>query len=657
MECYYNRKHIENANPDRILITGKGMTYSIPLKKSSKYDGMFIFSTENRIRAVKLLDSIDLDGIRALERIDYTEGSAVLHYSDGLIARYRVKTHNAELGESKKNTVLVVDYNKPVSGAILFDVRYAYDNEPFDKRYDVSEKNISRLKKSRFCKEKLLTINYEKKNRDSAFSKYDLKQKCELLLQSNNDAMKCELQDHWVKKINELNLERKDFPFEAYYYSPISFHNVTRIIISEKNPSAFSVAYNLDFIEPASQKLLTAQDTLKENLLRKGLMLNNELSSSEDKKDFYQRSKSDAISALHASVCQLKAAKLCTNKKGSVRECDFVAGFPWFYQNWARDSAISAKSLQILGDDTALKTLLLSLLESLLKSESSIKEESSIRSADALPVTFHRIKQSLYLFTDTEKSIIKRKLLKYLKALEGSYVKEELLYNEGLETWMDTGDNFREGFNVEINALYLSMLELAVILEETEHKKGDLYQSLSNAKAGIRTAFFDFESGVLYDNLDLQKNRSRHITNSIFLAYYFYSELLYPEEWERAFDHALSVLTSESAPGLLSSISKNSHLYKKNHSGVNNESYHRGDSWYFVNNIAAMAMGAVNKEKYDAIIGEIYGASVDDCIRLGAFCYSSEISSATRQESKGCWAQTWSASTFLELCGALGLYE
>ena len=653
MDCYYNKSKIAESNPDRILLAAPGVTYSLALRKSSKYDGMFTYTNEGKIKAVKILDSIDLDGIRTLERIDYTEGMTVLHFSDGLIARYRLVSYD---DSEFKSPCLVVDYNEPVSGTLLLDIRYAYDNEPFDKNYSVAEKAISRGRKSKYCSEKLFTINYEKKNRDPAFSKYDLKAKCEIMVQSNSKEMLAKEENEWVKKINEHDLDRKDLPFEAYYFKPLSFHKISRLIISEKNPAAFSTRYN-------QENYTALVQNIEDRLFDKGIMINRKINPAETEESsktnikIYSVPVKEAESSLYASIAQLRAAKICSKRKGSFRECDFVAGYPWFFQNWARDSAISLKAMQILRKDSLLKTLLLSLLENLIRDESSIKQETSIRSADALPLTFLRIKQALYLFTDTEKEIIKKKLLKYLKGLEEQYLRDDLLYNRGLETWMDTGDNFREGFNIEINALYLSMLELAVILEKDNKRESMLFENLALGKNKVKEAFYDVKEGVLYDNLDSEKNRTRHITNSIFLAHYFYPELLSVEEWEKSFDSALRVLTTESSLGLISSISKHSHLYRKIHSGINNESYHRGDSWYFVNNIAAMALFSVNSQKYSSHINAIFKASVDDCLRQGALCYFSEISSASKQESKGCWAQTWSASTFLELCGTLGLYE
>jgi glycogen debranching enzyme len=90
-------------------------------------------------------------------------------------------------------------------------------------------------------------------------------------------------------------------------------------------------------------------------------------------------------------------------------------------------------------------------------------------------------------------------------------------------------------------------------------------------------------------------------------------------------------------------------LFQNSHTGINNKSYHRGDSWYFVNNIAAMSLAKLDYNKYKDQIEKIKNASVNEMLYSGFLGQCAELSSAEKQDSSGCLAQAWSASTLSEL--------
>jgi glycogen debranching enzyme len=104
--------------------------------------------------------------------------------------------------------------------------------------------------------------------------------------------------------------------------------------------------------------------------------------------------------------------------------------------------------------------------------------------------------------------------------------------------------------------------------------------------------------------------------------------------------------------GGLSSISKDHHLFQPKHTGHDNTSYHRGDSWFFINNLAAIVMsreGSIFKKEFESI----FRAGVRDILNHGYAGHLSELSSASFQEAGGCYAQAWSVGTFLELAEEL----
>jgi glycogen debranching enzyme len=146
-----------------------------------------------------------------------------------------------------------------------------------------------------------------------------------------------------------------------------------------------------------------------------------------------------------------------------------------------------------------------------------------------------------------------------------------------------------------------------------------------------------FSNGVLDIN----------IRPNVFLAYYAYPGLAMKHQWESTFNHVLKDCWLEW--GGLSSIGKSSSLFRDTYSGMTNESYHHGDSWFFVNNIAALALHDFDSKKFKKEIKKIKNASIQELLYGGFIGYCAEVSSAKQLESKGCLSQAWSSATLLEL--------
>jgi glycogen debranching enzyme len=142
------------------------------------------------------------------------------------------------------------------------------------------------------------------------------------------------------------------------------------------------------------------------------------------------------------------------------------------------------------------------------------------------------------------------------------------------------------------------------------------------------------------------------IRPNVFIAYYVYPELLNKYEWMLVFDKALRCLWLEW--GGLSSIDKKHPWFQPNATGHTNHSYHRGDSWYWVNNLAAICMHSLNHKRYQHQIENIYHSSEHEMLNSGFIGHCAEISSASDRKSEGCMAQAWSAALFIELAEKLG---
>lgn len=618
---------------DRIVLLKNNFSFSFPFKNNSKYDGLFFYKKHKKlVKAIKILDSIELEGNRILEQVYYNpyDESFKLIYDDGLIVKYSIK-----ILKKTNEKILVFESNRNVDGSILLDVRYAYDTVPFHKKYSIKKKNIpnyNKLKKlykkffdDKNVSEEYFEINFKKVNDQEKYKHYNLDFSFEILFQSSN--LEVVKTNEWVRKIYPFEQSRNDYPYEFYSYKAFEFKNVKRIIFGLKKIHYYNEELFSDF-----EKSFVETFSFDEN----------------NENDKNKNNKNNTFNAFlfSSNLIDINIKKLFLEGKGNK---DFFAGLPWFFQHWIRDSSISSVAL----NGFERKELLLNILEDVFKKNFDEKAnfESSLRSADGLLIVFKRLKDLIVdsafdnkLFSKVEKNIIQKRALKYYEYLKQYFYDKNfhLIFNNSFETWMDTIE--RRGFNIEINALFLSLLELIYILEENNVKKEDYYIILKFHKQKVKEHFYN--DGFLYDNISFENYKSNYFTNNVFLAYYYFKHFLSDEEWELVFDNALKELFHD---GLISSLSYKSNEYCKFHSGINNKSYHRGDSWFFVNNIAALVLKDLNFEKYKLFILQILNSSLRDFFCYGAFCYSSEISSSEILESKGCWIQTWSLATLKEL--------
>ena len=226
------------------------------------------------------------------------------------------------------------------------------------------------------------------------------------------------------------------------------------------------------------------------------------------------------------------------------------------------------------------------------------------------------------------------------------HVQDDLIVNGNLQTWMDTfnENDFRSGARIEIQAYYLRMFKFGSYISKLLKSDGKKYEEAEiKMKNKVKKVFF--KDGLLADGFTDEVDMTQR--PNIFLAYYAYPDLLENKEWESAFDGALDKLWLEW--GGLSSIDKENPLFREEYSGQDNQSYHRGDSWYYINNLAALCMHRVNPKKYGKYVTPIVNASKQEMLFSGFLGHSAEISSAKEKSSFGARCQAWSAATFIEL--------
>lgn len=336
------------------------------------------------------------------------------------------------------------------------------------------------------------------------------------------------------------------------------------------------------------------------------------------------------------------------------------AGLPWFFHLWTRDEAISLKALMILGRYKDVKNILARLLQT-INEDGRIPNKwpaSDLSSADGVGWAFRRLQEYMDLmkskgllrsyFEDDELQEITGKLENSIVRLIKNHTISGFAVNNPKETWMDTewhGD-VRDGARIEIQALRLRMYEfMKELLKDTNNKKDyKLYSELEHEfHKRIKSGFWNGE--YLIDGVTRELDPT--IRPNALLTHYIAPEILTKHEWKTCFRNMLPKLWCEW--GGLTTIDRSHQLFVPRYTGQNNQSYHRGDSWFFINNLAALSMAKLDYREFHSYIEAIIKASAEDILFKGFIGHASEVSSAERLEAKGCLSQLWSAATFIEL--------
>lgn len=324
-----------------------------------------------------------------------------------------------------------------------------------------------------------------------------------------------------------------------------------------------------------------------------------------------------------------------------------LAGYPWFTQRWSRDELVCLGAWIHAGNVEHVHNVLMEYVNRLSEGPlDAYFPRGGLHAADASGWLAKRVMDAMHaypeIFSEAEKGRI---LAVFEKAMAQVPMKNGLIVNGPGETWMDApveGDD-RAGACIEIQALHLATLECCALLGASKYR----HQAKAFA-ARVRDAFF--HEGMLADRItSIPEFTGRP---NVFIAYYVAPHLLKFGQWRSVFEHALKQLWL--LWGGIASIDKKHPLFEPYYTGMNNRSYHRGDSWYWVNALAAICLHNFDPQKYNKKVKKITQACIKDMLQQGAFGHCSEVSSAKRQEWGGCFAQTWSAAMLYELLDQVG---
>lgn len=494
---------------------------------------------------------------------------------------------------------------------IIVDCKAIYDNREWGRNYIMSKESG--------C----LVIKFTKRtdNRDDN-SIFDDEFDIYIAVYSNE--LEYNPMQRWEKMFYELDKERNSFPFERHAF------NACKLRCKEV---VFSFSTN-------KKKAIREAKHIWMN--RKRLRKKKEKYVSS----LIHRKKIEDDEALIAYQCSLNAIDSLTVDKEGIS-----SGLPWFFQFWSRDELISLKALIDMEQFSLVKKILFSYLDT-IGPDGKLAEkdiEAEIMSADAVLWLFKRLEDFIDALNEKRlaKKYLGRKDMQKIKDRLNKTVSQWIKYHQenGLivngpqETWMDTdfkGDN-REGARIEMQALFLSCLRLLRKLGSEEAFEKQL-------RKNTRKAFFNRK--FLADGAG-----DKTIRPNVFIAAYVYPELLTKKEWIKCFDVMFPKLWL--SWGGLSSIDKSNQLFTPSNTGENPQSYHRGDSWFWINNLAAIVLHRLDKNKFRKYIDKILDASINEMLYFGVTGYSAELSSADMLKSQGCFAQAWSSAMFIELIDEL----
>jgi hypothetical protein len=609
------------------LITNKigGFFSQGIINNFTKYNGFFLcLNNDDDFNLIKTIETIKLNNINNQKNNQtlINNFNSIQIITKDVKEKYYIQNNNL--------FYQIDNYNDFID--LIFDCRKIYDFNDEGRIYKI------------YKEDKILIIEYIKYN-DKSLNNENYK-----IYSAIIGIDEFEINNEWIKTEYELDKSRET------NYKTMYTYNALKIKINQKANIIFSFSNNKD---EAKKNAIYNYNNFEKNINQiknnNELLNNNNIEFKNNEELMAYNNATNSLNLLITSINKNNNHNIIDNE--NQENIGIFAGLPWFHQFWTRDEAISIGALIENKNYELAKKILLRQLKFILEDGriSNRWPPSILGSADGVGWTFKRIhdliksldKNNLlnYYINKNEFIIIKKSLQKCIVLILENYANEGLIYNNELETWMDTyfENDKRCGYRIEIQALMLSMYSLMRTLCKltNNQKKYEIYKKTEElTKIKIKEHFF--KDNILYDGIN-----DKTIRPNIFLTYYIYPNLFTKKEWKLIFNNALEKLWL--SWGGVSTIEKDNLMYFDEYTGENNKSYHRGDSWYFINNITAICLYDVDKNYYKEKINKIKKASIQDILYMGFIGHSSELSSAKLQSAKASLVQAWSAATLIEL--------
>lgn len=595
--CLDNNSVQKNVDNDTsfLLTNRKGGFFNLSI--SSKYRGLF-FPFKDEV--IKTLDDIRISGkINAVTNNFWNIERNTHSNKESFFMPFNTES-------------LVYELDKEEEIGLLFDVRHPYDSRIWGRNYKITKEKGN------------IIVEYTKttdNREDATHGEHEFT--VFIVIKANQDS-NISFPDEWENQSYSLDKERNSQPSERFVFKGLK-------IVSKKLIISFS---------ESKKESIKICNKISANLNKfKSLQKKYSKVSIKDTKD------KKINLAAKCAIESLDSLLVKTDK-----ETNLYAGLPWFFQFWSRDTLISIKALMLDKEYATVKTILMNLTDNISEDGllSNRIPESIIKSADSIGWLFKRWDEFISIlgkekilskyFKKSELDSLINKLEHSMNLIFKNYTIDNLAKNNNQETWMDTlykGDG-RNGARIEIQALRLCMYTLLYKLTNKNIYK-DMKEKLLSK---VREIFWT--GNYLKDGHD-----DETIRPNIFIAAYLAPELLTKEEWTKCFNHILPKLWLEW--GGLATINKSHPDFHNDNAGEDSSSYHHGDSWYWINNLAAITLYRLNYNHFKGYVDKITGASCDEILFNGFIGCHSEISSASQKKSQGCLNQAWSNALFVEL--------
>ena len=340
------------------------------------------------------------------------------------------------------------------------------------------------------------------------------------------------------------------------------------------------------------------------------------------------------ISFDHNTICDYelsnndRLSNFLLKRTISLYDGYFLAGLPWVSDYWFRDELII---LWLFEKAVLYKTnkILLDIRNKMLNHYLENLENFALSNK---PCGNNSIDIFLWILLLMDNKQIKKNLYT-IKIIFGRwlnlYFQNKKIIPLEKSTWMDSIDRPRA---MEIDFLFMKTLEKLSLIEKDYLKQITLEKYKQKLKTAMVTEFYP---------------KDEMTRPNVFLAYLLEPEFLSPQKWEKLFDNVIK--NSWCSWGGFSSIAKNSPSFNSKHTGEKSESYHQGDSWFWLNNIAGISMQNLNSKKYKKQIEQIKNAGLKNLLELGALGWGSELTSANELKSEGSPIQLWTMSSLIKL--------
>jgi len=597
---YKNTKIVKRVDDSVGLILGNDMGnyFYMTDGEETRYQGFFYSdckNLKNDFSVYKVIDSITMIGSGKLSEIRNGFFEVSRKYESGLIEKYFLPGgHNA----------LCLKTNNAAKAEIILDIRHPYDSRLMGRFYEIEFVNDCAL------------IKFTKR-RDSREDGLSDKKEYALYLAIKTDKESYKNIGAFFSKYYPKDHKRNSSPWDRYVYKAIEMEFKEAVFAVGRTPKealneALKVYNNFDSL----------YEKEVENIHRK--LKFPKISDEEIKMAYLCAQNSIYIMLVESNA-----------KKGAY------AGLPWFFQFWTRDEAISLLEIHKLNKDLAAE-IINDHIESITtdgqmpKQRLSGSSENVLKSADSLGWLMDRINKlnDMKKLPEYLKMEVINKIEKNIPQLIQKRTVDDLAINYNNETWMDSIE--RSGQRIEIQAgrlkIYSTLFELT---------KNDQYRILEiELKEKVLERFY--ENGILLDSPS-----DKTIRPNAFIAAYLYPNLLSKEQWETCFDILLEKLYLPW--GGISTVDKKSSQFIAYDTGENSASYHNGNSWYWINNLAAFVLYKTNAHKYSEYINSIMEANTKEILYEGIAGHHSETSSAEKKSCSGCNAQLWSSAMYLEV--------